>query len=346
MSLGEEATPQSMSSTVLLYSRIDDGHRLAFVRQFASILRGERATAGRLWFARKPVLFLMVEEAFLFYVAVAVLRAALGRRTCGFLFRPGPALEATDLRLRFKRLLLGLLLRIPSVTTLTIVRFAVEPRFAGLADGSIDDPQQWDLSDEELEVATTLRLHPSALVEEIRLSSMGRQVVGAIGRQDVDKGFDLLVTTYLDNEELRNQCLFAVGGKVDPTCQPAVDRFVAAGGYLANRRITDQEILELYAAADFVWCCYSRTYDQSSGVMGRAAQLGIPVFVRAGSLLHRICETESIAFVALEPGRTPKLPAMAVDPARGRSMRDRMRARSLRVIHEALFDVRRPADAA
>src|ERR1700685_4165033 len=41
-------------------------------------------------------------------------------------------------------------------------------------------------------------------------------------------------------------------------------------------------------SADLVWSCYAPDYNQSSGIHGRAVQLGIPVVVRRGSYIDAL----------------------------------------------------------
>ena len=332
---GGDGLEQRASRTrALLYSRSEDGHRAAFIGFFSRLLGGERVGVGRLVTSARPVLFLMIEEAFWLYVLLAVGRAMLGRRTAGFLFRPQQALSGQTLRLRTKRALLRLMRRIPRIVTLTILPFAVEPRFAEIADGWIDDPQQWDLSEEDLKRFSQLKAGAPTLKTLIRAAAGKRSILCAIGRQDRDKGFDQFANSYIEQATTRQSYLFAVGGRVSNDLKGQAEALVAAGGVVIDRRIDDAELLELYAAADIVWCCYSPGYDQSSGILGRAAQLGIPVLVRSGSLLQKLCENEGIGHLVFGAGRLP-VPE-ATDTQLGWALRNRMRSRSVARLITAL----------
>lgn len=320
----------------LLYSRFDDGHRPAFIDLFVALLPARRARAPELWLASSPVLFLMIEEAFALYALVALFRAAMGRRTVGFLFRPGPAVKGDSPRLRAKRAVLRLLRRIPHCTSLTIVPFFSEPRFAEIADGWIDDPQQWDLPDADLRQVENLRRAPGGLALQVRDAAGDRPVLAALGRLDRDKGFDQMVSAYLADEATRRGWMFAAGGTVAAALAATAQDFASAGGKLFNKHLSDGEMLELYAAADLVWCCYANDYDQSSGILGRAAQLGIPAIVRKGSLLQRICEGGGIEHIAFEPDAPQPLHPRPPRPRDGEAMRNRMRERSMSVLRIAL----------
>jgi N-acetyl-beta-hexosaminidase len=56
-----------------------------------------------------------------------------------------------------------------------------------------------------------------------------------------------------------------------------------------DRRISDEELISLYGVADYVWCRYSQSSSSmSSGVFGRAVQLGKTAVVSTGSYLDRL----------------------------------------------------------
>ena len=133
--------------------------------------------------------------------------------------------------------------------------------------------------------------------------------------------------------------VFAFGGKVSNDLQSELASFVEAGGFACNRFVTDSELLDLYASADLIWCAYGAGYDQASGILGRAAQLGIPVAVRRGSLSQRMCEQERIRHVAIDESDDGS--ALASPPPRESSTTtaartQRMRAESLRNLYAAL----------
>lgn len=313
----------------------DRYRRLLFQLLAAPGDSGRVMGSAAVW-ARQPILAPTIENAFLAYAAVSLFRALWGRRTTGLLFRPGPALIGDSFRLRVKRLLLKTLRRSPYVRTLTITSFAVEPRFAEIADGWIHDLQLWDLDAEERETAHTF---VGALQADIKAAAAGRRVCCAIGGQDKNKGFDWFVETYTQNDALRGAMLFAFGGEVAANAAAHLPAFQQAGGFACNRHVSDAELLDIYAAADLVWCAYDPGYDQASGILGRAAQLGVPVVVRRGSLIHRMCEIEKITHIAIDRPTDWRLIA-APPPRESRTVAEaraaRMAAESLRRLREAL----------
>lgn len=291
--------------TVLLISASDAGHRASYATLFSGFFSTRVATAP--WAALAtgaPVLFLMIEEHFAGYAIVAAIRALFGRRTVGLMFRPGPALEGGDLRTRLKQWILRVLRHMPNVSTLTIVPFDVAPGFARIADDYIHDPQLWDLSANECALVAELadgsrKVPEAALVADLRSAAGSRRVVGAVGRQDRDKGFDLFARTFAASDAIREVALFAYAGKVGARERDDADALAAAGGYAINRFVSDGELLAMYAASDFIWCVYAPDYDQASGIFGRAVQLGRVPIIREGSMIHRQCISDGLAHIAL-----------------------------------------------
>jgi hypothetical protein len=324
------------SITLLDIGMANDGHRSAYVDFLSRLFNVERmGFCRKAIFSPAPVLVPMIEESLATYALTAAIRSMMGRRTTGFLFRPRPAVEGTTLRLRIKRLVLKLLRRLPQVHTLTILPFSVEPRFSEIANGWIHDPQLWDL-DVEQAIAGDVQ---GELATEVRALAAGRQICLALGRQDADKGFDWFADLYAGNPELRGTMLFTFGGKVSADLGGQLAAFVAAGGHACNRFVTDEELLMLYASAHLVWCAYASGYDQASGIFGRAVQLGIPVAVRRGSLIHRMCEIEEINHVAIDEtsdGTSLAFPSARepIEIARGRTRR--MRSESMHRLYSAL----------
>jgi hypothetical protein len=190
----------------------DDGHRAEYFGLLEKLLGGVRQRFS--WatlFAPSPVLVTMIEESLSLYVFTCLVRSLTGRRTVGLLFRPLPAVQGTSARLVFKRMLLRMVRCLPGAATLTIMPFSVEPRFATIAKGWIYDPQFWDLFyPEALDDDHT----GGPLAQDIGRHAQGRAVCCAVGRQDIDKGFDLFARAYAEIQALRERFLFAFGGKL------------------------------------------------------------------------------------------------------------------------------------
>ncbi|MXN44406.1 hypothetical protein GR138_04335 [Shinella kummerowiae] len=310
----QAANAADAAGRVLVYSRSQTGRRPAYLRVMEQLFDARKARLRDLFFSRSPVLFLMIEEAFVLYLAASLLRALTGGRTAGLLLRPMPVVMSRRPVERCKRLALQWLKRLPRCQTLTIVPFSVFPPFSSVASGWIYDFQLWDLTGDERDAVDTLRRerHPPEY-----------GVVTAIGTQSRRKGFDLFADTYTRSCDLRRRFQFLACGKVAPGVADYAAAFCEAGGVAVDRAVSDCELLGAYAASDAVWCLYPPAGDHASGILGRAAQLGIPVVVRYGSLAHRLCIVENILHVATTADRVAERladPLPPRDATRGRLM--------------------------
>lgn len=296
-----EPAPDQRDEVLLVdFEAGEHGHRGQYNAMLARLFHLRRVGfTPAMLLARAPVLCPQIESAPVRFAITSLVRGLLARRTAGFLLRPLPALQGQSLRLRLKRAMLRLLRRTPGVQVLTIVPFAIEPGLAGIAHGWIHDLQNWDL---QLEAEPLAAPAAQALTRDIRARANGRRVCCAIGRQDRDKGFDRFAALYCDSASLREGTLFAFGGKVSPELADSARAFAKRGGFALERFVSDAELAGLYAAADLVWCGYAPDYDQASGILGRALQLGIPVVARPGSVIAAICANEGHPWVELDDG--------------------------------------------
>lgn len=272
-----------------------DGHRRSYVDLFQRICADAGLTPVllRSWKAgatdRNPLLVLMIEESFLGFVTAALGRALRGRSTTALLFGGAGLVNGAGIRAIVKRCGLRILTKVPNVTVLAITPFAVVPGLEELADGWIYDPQLWDL-EHAPEVS-------SPLAAEVRDVAAGRTIVAALGRQSAEKGFDRFSSLWRSSPELRKHCLFVSAGEVDSSLHADAGEFREAGGYLVDRFISDDELMSLYGVCDIVWALYAPSYDQSSGVMGRALQWGRPAVVRRGSQMHDLARYLEVSVI-------------------------------------------------
>lgn len=278
------------------YSVNESGHRLEYIEFTESLLGGTRISGLDLLRTKKPLLFLMVEDSFFLYVIVALIRAMLGRRTAGLVFRAKECIGCSSLKLKIKYVAMYFLKFINSINSISIVPFFTYPAMENVCDGWIYDFQFWDR--EFLESRVDLKV-TDVTSEELRAKANGRSIVCAVGKQDKNKGFDKFANLYLSSEDIRNKYLFVSGGKIDGVDLMIVDEFEKLGGCIINKRISDSELVGLYQAADIVWACYSPFYDQSSGVLGRALQYNKTVVVRRGSIADKLASKSGGKVISL-----------------------------------------------
>lgn len=304
----EHAFSTSDSSAVVgHYSRTVDGHRSSYLAFAIGLLGGHRVSESELFRHKGPVLFLMVEDHFGLYVLASLFRALLGRRTVGLLFRPGPAVHGQSLRLKVKRYALRLLRKVPAVRTLSIVPMPLAPQIETIADGWIHDFQLWDLSDTQRQSIADLRSeHPTgnpdamALLTASRTHACGRPLLVALGMQNRAKGIQLLAASMRQGGTTGWAVM--VAGRFDAASASTKTELESMGALVMDRHLSDHEIEAAYAAATAVWCLYDPSYDQASGILGRAVQLGLPAVVRRGSFSDALCRQEMMPHVAAQGG--------------------------------------------
>jgi hypothetical protein len=271
----------------------------------------------------------------------AVARSVMGRATIGLFFRPGDCFTHGSIKATVRRLLFRFVSRLPHVHILSILPPDVVPRLREVATDWIYDPQLWDLA-----YVSEASADPSPqIVDELAEASRGRRLLIALGTQSKTKGFDYLVDVWCASPQLREEYLFVAAGKLAASSAAQAKRFADLGGMLVNQRIANSDLFYLYSKADIIWSCYAEDYDQSSGIHGRAVQLGIPVVVRRDSCVDRLGKLLGYPSLGL-PGDAPGTAADQilrwqpgiVDVARRNETADKMRLRSLSVLVDALSD--------
>jgi len=330
----------------VFYSRGEAGHRASYLAKMQRYVGGRRENGSRVFLARAPALFLMIEDNFLLYALAGIWRALLGRRTVGLLFRPLPAVDGRSTRLRFKRAVLRLLKKLTGMMTLAIVPIPLAPRIGAVLDGWVYDLQLWDIGPEDRRLAAELGaghaedIRAQALHTSIRQRAEGRPVLVALGSQSRAKGFTWLST--LVAQGAFADWHIAVIGRIAPGLDAERAILEACGHQIVDRFVSDGEMIASYAVAHAVWCCYAPDYDQASGILGRAIQFGCPALVRSGALSEGFCRAEGAKHLPIDQGTTPEMLATALqtlpapDPQIGEAFTERFRNNSLSVFYAAL----------
>lgn len=288
------------------YSKDLNGHRASYLEFVQSKFGGERLSAKSLVFWKDPVFFLMIEDNFALYLLVSFLRVLLGRRTVGLLFRPKPAIAANSVRLKLKKLALKFLRNFSNVKTFSIVPVPLEPAINEIVNDWIYDFQLWDINFEQKQIVKKIRdsyqlsdleiFNQFEILKKIKNRNK-KKILVAIGAQNKGKGVEELakaINTLSDADYL-----VVVAGRFSQDVSIAKQTIKTGGGLVFDRFMTDDEILALYAIADNVWCFYDPSYDQASGILGRAIQLDVTPLVRAKSFSELLCKSEQLNHISI-----------------------------------------------
>jgi hypothetical protein len=165
-----------------------------------------------------------------------------------------------------------------------IIPYELMPEAEETTSAAILDLCLWDLLDADFAGAGV----ETALSIEARKRAAGRKIVIFLGKASRRKGYGKLVSLA---REFGDRALFVSAGTVDQECKADAAALDAAGMLVADRRVSEEELLSLYGVADYVWCQYDASSSElSSGIFGRAVQLGRTAVVREGSYLDRLAD--------------------------------------------------------
>ncbi|TCP58764.1 hypothetical protein EV663_11730 [Rhodovulum bhavnagarense] len=239
----------------------------------------------------KYLLFVTVDAHVGTFLFLSGVRAALRKRTVAISVAP----DEVNTRLsRLQKTFRGALRRTNSVTILGIRPFDICPADRSFADDWIFDPQLWDLK--------YLLKHSEQGDPRACRRSHGREGqpkrLYFLGHGSRRKGFDL----FLDlSEQISGGYEFKMVGLAD--------------NEFAHRKIPNAEgknkdgsaghasfkdFIDAYLRADLIWCYYPAESNLSSGIFGRAIQLGAHAIVRKDSYLSKFAEKYNLAYSALE----------------------------------------------
>lgn len=278
--------PTFRQITGLVHVKNHRGHRESYQRLFADLL-GLTPSTGNAWrrffrlLAAPYVLFATLDGEDIAFALIALLRAVAGKPTVALFLRP-QACFAGGGKSFVKRTLFRMLRHLPRLRVLTILPFEVEPRFRQVAHDWVYDPQLWDLS----ATGALENVSETPLSAQVRLLAKERQVLTFLGSVNRRKGFHLLVESLAATPGWQQKFFVVIAGKVSADCQAMAKALEKDGALIVDQFVSDNELLSLYPASDLIWCCYDPSYDQASGIFGRAVQFGRVPIVRRDSRIE------------------------------------------------------------
>ncbi len=289
------------------------GHRASYQNLFVRLLDGVPST-GRICGARfwrlvraRRVLFATIDDDYAGFISVALFRALLRKSTTGLFLRPMQCFRTERLVVYpLKRLVFRWLRQMPRLQLLSIIPHDIRPELAEVSNGWIHDPQIWDLWVDGRPI-----LPETKLSKQVEAARGARQVIIYVGKANILKGFDQFVSMA---EQRKTDLLFVVAGQITPDCRASAARLCDLGMIVVDRYVSDDEILSLYNVAHFAWCKYQPSYDQASGVFGRAVQTGVRPVMRDGSVIEQLYDylgdsifESGAPMVAVSEGKASKL---------------------------------------
>lgn len=294
------------------------GHRPEYQTLFAGLLDLAPSTGPitrcrlRELITADRLLFATLDDDIRGFAFVALTRALLRRRTAGIFLRPQSCL-GVGAKPFMKRLLFGALKLWRRITVISIMPQDFAPAQQAVTDGWMHDPQLWDRIDLPVAPDAAALAHIADLAE-------GRRVLVFLGRGSRIKGLPQLAALVTVRPALMQSLAIVVAGQIDADCTADAAQLAGLGAEIWDRRVTEAEMAACYAAADLVWACYDPSYDQASGIFGRAVQLGRPAVIRDGAMIGRYAAALGHPLVALPPA-----PAEAAACLASAALHDRAR---------------------
>lgn len=281
-----------------------DGHRGEYLELCCRLLVAEpsvgRVIPSRLrtLLASKSVLFATVDDEYIAFILVSILRSILGRKTVGLMIRPQTCFLAPGMRYALKRAAFRWLKVIRKISVLTIVPFSVRPEYREIARAGLVDPHCWDRQDMKVDTCPDLE-------REIRLAAGYRKVLLFAGGVSEIKGITFLVQILNDTAFPISKLLPVIAGRFSENIKHLVQELESRGALVIDRFVDADELEALYRVSSLIWTCYDPSYDQASGIFGRAIQSRRVPIVRSGSTIALFAELFSIGVLELEYGVVP-----------------------------------------
>lgn len=285
------------SDAPLVYDAYSAGHRGRGVALLSKVVGGIPLTAppntsfSKLVGHRGVLLWQTADYEVLWLMSVVACRITLGRRTVALCYRNDESQSLFFARSLVRRIIIRLLRRCPRTEVIQVF-----PPTLGSANSQrwIYDPEWWDLLEMPVEE------HAVALLDG------DAKTVLFIGNVDPLKGLDFFVEAAEAAQRSGSTLKFVVVGASSGLTANQRERLEQAGAAIVDDVPSDGEFIDYIRRATFLWCCYHPAYDQSSGVFGRALQLGAPAIVRRGSLLEE-CARRFGNGIAVEYGDSDNL---------------------------------------
>lgn len=277
-----------------IYSKYDGGHRLSYVKIFEEEFNSKRKTLGDGFFSKDVLFFLMIEECFFTYFFVSILRSMFGYKTAGLLFRVLPTINSNSVKMQLKYHMLRFLKSLSKIHIVSIVPFYIDKKISRIADVWIYDPQLWDLSAEDISI------FEKALndANSVSYKDNNEYLISLIGSQNKLKGFSYLLENF---RRFDKKFTFFFLGKLDTEMHDLINyKNLTKEINGVNRFVSDSEIITQYALSDYIWCFYDETYDQASGVFGRAIQLNRCPIIRKNTMIEKMCVKEGMPYAIFE----------------------------------------------
>ncbi len=294
------------TSSCITHAVNNSGHRQSYQNLFAGLFGLSNIIAPLSMkqilklIGAKTLLISTIDDAVLLYSIIIITRYILRKRTVSIFIRPQSCFFSGNFRFKLKYLLFFNLKLIPGSSIITIIPFQYREKYIDVSSQSVLDPQYWDYIESDRPPA----LGQSLLADQLQSLARRRPVLLFSGAVNKDKGIEFLADIVEQFPEINNDILIIVAGPIDKRLEEHCKRLQENGVELVARWLSDRELESLYGISSLIWACYHPSYDQASGIFGRAAQFGKTCLIRRGALLEEIGNGMALNHVSLTYGDT------------------------------------------
>lgn len=308
-----------MSKSGIVYSLDHYGHRQMYTNTICKItnfkyLMGKPSVplARKLLTCRDAVIFITIDDAYLFFLICAIFRALMGRKTLGLQLEAVRQIRPGSNK-RYARMLSQKVMRkISLISIISIIPYELLPDLKSITKEWIFDPAFWDLNVVSQNSQGSWSQEEIEKINEVMMNH--DKIVLYIGTITNRKGFIEFLSLVNHASLSRKKIGFIAAGLYHKSLDLKYKReFEDRGGVLIDRYLSESEVLFLQTKAGFFWGCYPASFDQSSGIAGRAYQLDKHVIVRRSSLAADLMRMLDGEFIEYEYGKHDYLIAAIIN---------------------------------
>ncbi|MDB4178044.1 hypothetical protein N9797_01755 [Gammaproteobacteria bacterium] len=280
----------------IVYALDRSGHRESYLALFNKMFSLEIVT-GRVNIATaikliraKSLVFATLDDHMPSFIFIVFVRSLLNKSSAALFLRSEKCFESGAWYYSYKKVIFSIIKRFRALNILTITPFSSAPNYQKIANLGTYDPQYWDIYNDINQITSSR----TTLSDSIKIHSNGRDICCIMGSLISIKGLSFINNTILEYPELTKKISFIFAGRSPADDQDIIEKLKQKDVLVIDRFITDLEMESVYNIADMIWCCYEPSYNQSSGIFGRAIQHRKDVIVRSNSILSNFCENERI----------------------------------------------------
>lgn len=274
-----------MMKQIIIYSRIESGHIEAYKKFYLKLFEQigyipiEKKSVGKyLW--KNDIFFPSVETSIKEFTLCTFLGIFNRRIVSGiYIFRPARFGGLTLKKIPSILMILYFFI-IRCISNAKVISIVSSEKAGWRAPGFSDfleDPQLWDMYNG--------RRNSSLLPSDIILFA---------GHASLNKGFPVFLEVTKIAKKMECRIVGEIQNEVRHLDLSTVSK------YSCLLYVSETDLINAIENAKFIWCVYSENYDQSSGIFGRAIQLGRIPIVRKGSYLEMLSIRYNFAVIVLD----------------------------------------------